>query len=166
MSKLFDEDASDRLLFQRLKKEWDEKLRASGFVDIENNHHKNPLLHKWHDSLFRIQYSSESFAAKQEYYRRATVFLHHFPFHTQKAITKKHDKSCSSKRGCVFWCPRWIEIYLDKKIWSLHADGLPLREIATVISDVEKIKRNKDQIQKVINRLQKAMKEWIFDDDD
>ena len=102
---------------KELLKEWDFKLKESGFDDLEGS------LTNTSNSCFsdgrmstarRLEYYSDS----EEYYRSAGIFLHHYPFAS----------------------PR------DKWVWRLHSEGLATRAISSetkvYIKTVQKIIRD------------------------
>lgn len=105
-----------------LKRIWYAKLAKSGFEDIEVPDSKNELLKRWHAADFakRAQ-TPATFFAKQEYFIKATEFLNWYKFASKKEL----------------------------KIWTLHANGATLREIAKAT------KLKKDKVHRIIKRLLK-----------
>lgn len=84
-----------------LQKIWYEKLKKSGFVDIEDTNSSKQYLKSWHSIYFHCRYTPQSFEEKQEYYRRAGIFLHDHKFDSR----------------------------LEKAIWSLHSEGMSIQKI-------------------------------------
>jgi len=117
----------------RLIKVWDERLKKSGFVDIENR--KTGLLKKtggdvyWSPELYEspstnndLGYSSLTWKESQaEYYRVASQCLHEYEF---KSIR-------------------------ERIIWQLHAEGISDYEI------VKEINSTYRKVRYVIEQLQK-----------
>lgn len=88
--------------FQKLKKQWDQKLAKSGLEDIENQHAEEPFLKTWDDQYFRRRFTAESAEARQSYYYQALQFLNNYKFASAR----------------------------DRKIWEMHAEGIAFRDIA------------------------------------
>lgn len=93
-----------------LQDEWDQKLRDSGFEDIEDRHSPREMLKTWHSTQFARRFNKERFDARRDYFDRATHFLHSHPFRS----------------------------VLEKTIWELHSEGKSLREIAKETGKVSK----------------------------
>ncbi len=116
--------------FKNLKKEWDLKLAASGFEDIEAN---DGQLKTWNRLRFTTQFfqrGTQFFEAKAEYYRIAGQFLYDHKFKNAR----------------------------EKLIWTLHAEGLSLREIAARIKATG-VRINKDAINRTVSALKTVMLE-------
>jgi hypothetical protein len=124
-----------RQKLEELQKFWYKKLKTDGFQDIETTHLRRPLLKSCHSNYFQIRYHPDVFQAKEEYYRKASIFLWEYSF----------------------------ESPLEKEIWKMHAEGLSLREIASILKD-QKTKTNKDKINKTVVKLAKIMKSLILND--
>lgn len=108
---------------QKLKKLWDKKLKASGFIDIEEQGYSDPLLIDWDSHYYKCRYTKETFESKQYYYQQASLFLESYEFESNR----------------------------EKKIWSMHSEGLPLREIA------KKIRTTLYQVHKTVRQTSKIM---------
>lgn len=110
--------------FKALNEKWQQKLSDKGFKDIET---PNEKLRLWHSEYFanKKRFDPEVVEARQNYYRIAGQFLNEHPF------------------KCAF----------DRKVWTMHADGMGIREIAA------KIKRPglKDKIHTALKRLEIEM---------
>ena len=85
---------------KKLIQQWDKKLAKAGFEDAESR--ETGLLHRWDDMYYRRRYTEQTFAAKQRYYQLCTNFLNDGHFESE----------------------------LDKRVWTLHSEGLSRREIA------------------------------------
>lgn len=110
--------------FKKLQSKWYKKLEKSGFEEAENTALESNPLKKWHSSYFQaVSHGAENAIFKQEYFRLAGIFLHDYSFETRK----------------------------DMKVWALHAQGLPIREIARLC------KTQKDKIHKTIKLLTREM---------
>lgn len=118
-----------------LQKIWYKKLKDSGFVDIEDTNSPKEFLKTWHSSYFISRYTPEAFERKQMYYRLCSHFLWAYPF----------------------------ESNLEREIWRMHSDGIPLREIATQLRS-KKIKLNKDNVNKIIVKLVQIMRTFQSED--
>lgn len=89
--------------FHALQKEWDKKLKASGFEDIEplnDNGSRNTPFLKQHSIRFAERYNPGT----EEYYRLAGQYLHD-PVEAE-TLTEFE---------------RWL--------WEAHAEGIPTREM-------------------------------------
>lgn len=109
--------------FLALNAEWSKKLKENGFGDAENNHPTNPYLNEWESVYFQIRYHPQDFEAKRRYFELASQFLHTYRF--KKSI--------------------------ERKIWSLHAEGVSVRVSAVRLG----IDRNK--VHNTILALRKIM---------
>lgn len=80
--------------FKRLQKEWYDKLKASGFKDIENGRESNCV---WQDAHVINNGKYNRFYSNVDYYRQAGIFLHHFQFEspTDRAVWDLHTNGCT-----------------------------------------------------------------------
>lgn len=62
---------------KKLQREWDEKLKKSGFQEIENR--ENGLLKVWHSYHFQKQ-DQGRIESQSLYYEKAWEFFHRHPF--------------------------------------------------------------------------------------
>lgn len=119
--------------FKRLEKLWYKKLEKSGFEDLErgSGSQDKPLRSVSADefNLFLNRTQHGGFHFKQEYYRIAGHFL--------------HDNRFESK--------------FDKKVWSLHAQGISIRKIVKILK-LEKIATYRKEVDETIRRLANKMK--------
>lgn len=93
-----------------LQDEWDAKLKASGFEDIEDRDSPREMLKSWHSTIFINKFDSARFAAKQKYFEMVTHFLNAHTFTSD----------------------------LEHQVWLLHSEGKSLREIARETGKVSK----------------------------
>lgn len=122
--------------FKKLQREWDAKLKASGFEDIEQRHDGN--LKTWASArVFKEKRNGEYYENKavyyqsvEEYYRLAGQFLHTYKFDSDK----------------------------ERLIWEKHADGMSMNEI-TAYMKKRRFKVYRCLVQNVIQKLAKEMKE-------
>lgn len=117
--------------FKKLKKEWDQKLKESGFEDIEfdENH-----LRKHDDYMFRnrlAKYGPTFFEAKQQYYRLAGQFLENHKFEDSD----------------------------EKLIWQLHSDGVSGRDIVKELKKRGISPSYREHVDKVIHKFRELMLE-------
>lgn len=109
--------------FLKLKKLWDRKLLKSGLNDIEDQNSPNEFLKRWDSSWFKSRMEPAEFKAKETYYQNAEWFLSVHKF-----------------------LPG-----LDKKIWTMHATGFELLEIA------KKLKCTRNKVYTCLQRLRGLM---------
>jgi hypothetical protein len=98
--------------FEALKTVWYEKLEKSGFVDIEETKGSKDYLKTWDSQWFltRFQESSLKFEARQEYYNIVQNYVNNL---------KREQLNFFNNEDIEF------------QIWTLHANGRSLREIAS-----------------------------------
>lgn len=116
--------------FKELQAQWYQKLKESGFEDIENT--DKGCLKMW-SSTFQHEktiHSSQAFHAKQAYFYEAT--------HSSQQFLD---------------CPLFFDP-IDQRAWRYHCDGLSLREISLKLNQ-SGYKTNKDIVNKVINRCKR-----------
>lgn len=92
--------------FKKLQKLWNQKLRDSGFEDIEEEKYPD-LLKSWQSHYFFIRYTPEQIEEGLDYFKMATHFYWNFA-------------NFENKR--------------DKEIWRLHSEGIPRRRITDIIN--------------------------------
>lgn len=114
--------------FSQLKAEWYAKLKASGFVDIEQDESKlvTWALYIATNSGRESQIERE---AKIEYTSMAARFTHDYKF----------------------------SIELEKVIWEYWANGLSVREIETVLNKAG-ISIKKSKVWNIVHKLELIMK--------
>ncbi len=121
--------------FQQLQQEWAQKLKSSGFADIEQD---EDHLKQWSD-YFKNQYSIDEFEAKKEYFEMAERFFMEFDF---KRVVKTK-----------------AELSFYKRVWRRHYQGMTTAKIALkldvtyakVQACLNKLKRNMFKLYKVTN---------------
>lgn len=96
--------------FKKLERIWYEKLRRSGFKDIENNHVRGKPLKQFEGSYFKARYSPLKFESQQQYFTMASQFLHEYQFQTE----------------------------FERQVWGLHVEGMHLRQIAKIVKKRKK----------------------------
>lgn len=92
--------------YKTLKNEWYEKLRESGFHDIEQDEFR--FKHVSHASYFGREIVRRNYHAKSEYYSMAGQFLNTHKFSSE----------------------------LEKVIWEYHTHGISMRNIAKLLKKV------------------------------
>lgn len=110
--------------YKALRDKWYAKLAKTGFEDIEDVNSPRQMLKAWHSSDIPRKARSGGFIAIQDYYSRATEFLNNYIFESK----------------------------FELKVWTLHADGQSLREIA------KQCKCGKDKVRTIVLKLQKESK--------
>lgn len=118
--------------FKKIQKEWYDKLKKEGFEDIEDVHEKTEYIRIWHSSYFQTKYHPQVFEAKRTYYELAGQFLEASPH---------------------FRFELYFQCEIEKTIWEMHAQGIPVRTIA------KKLKAKVCQIHKIIVQIRKVMME-------
>lgn len=118
-----------------LQKLWYEKLKLTGFVDIEDTSSPREYLKTWHSSYFIHRHTPESFQSTQDYYRRASQFLYEYPYFKR----------------------------MEKKVWALHTDGISMREIAERLDLLLSDGKGSKSVYTIIHKLELTMNEWEFD---
>lgn len=120
---------SDELM--KLTEIWYQKLKESGFKDIEQLDKSNEYrLKEWDSCYFHLRNDPDIFDIKREYYYQANQFLHSYSFKSET----------------------------DRHAWQLHSEGVGFREIAKSLRS-KGTRTNKDIVATVIRRLKRAMKE-------
>ena len=118
--------------FKKLNKSWQQKLKDSGFDEIEDIdprfENKEPYFKCWHSHHFFKSYTPEEFEEKQTYYRQVAHFYWHY----------------------LEFKNRW-----EKEIWRLHGEGFSRRKIAQVLKPKYKITDSSVQI--ILSKLKKVM---------
>lgn len=123
--------------FRKLAKLWDEKLKNSGFEDIERRGQVdvNEYFLKNYTSKDISQNLSPDRAVyneyKQNYFRLAGFFLHDYSFTNST----------------------------DKLIWDLHAQGKSMRRISRILKSAG-IHKATTQVKEIIHRLKALMLEY------
>ncbi len=114
--------------FMDLNKKWMAKLDKSGFEEIEDRESPNEYLKQWHDSKFAAARSLSQLEETRDYYLAATNLLNTFTF----------------KNG------------RDRKIWTMHSDGIPERQIAKTLRITDwRVRRLIQLLQPRIKRMDK-----------
>ena len=111
--------------FKELEKVWYEKLKEEGFEDIENLSVESRTLKTW-SNRFHIdkKYQADLEIAQQIYYEQARALIETETFYNEG----------------------W------KKIWELHSEGMPEREIAKLVP------YKKSMVHYVIHKTSKRIK--------
>lgn len=114
--------------FKKIQKEWYAKAKASGYEDIEEDSHGEQRLKKYVANYLWLKHRPDRYALQANYYRAAGHFLYDHKFKNE----------------------------LEKKIWTLHAEGVSVRIIAERLSK-EHYKISKWRAHTTIQRLTKIM---------
>lgn len=122
----------NKLKFEQLQADWYEKLKQSGFEDVEQN---EEYLKQYSSHNFQSGKNGKSqegilqnYESKQEYFRRAGQFLYEHAFENDVA----------------------------KMIWKFHSDGSPYRKIPGQLRPLG-IHKSAGQVQRIIYKLEAAM---------
>lgn len=112
--------------FKKLSDKWAKELKKSGFNDIEEKDSPREMLKRWDGAWIKqlVKGDAATFDDIQEYYLKCSHALN----------THKFKKP------------------LDKQIWKLYAEGLPMRQIATEVG------YSKSYVFNIISRLRKEIK--------
>lgn len=86
--------------FAALKKEWYNKLKETGFEDIEQD---DNYLKSWTSSLVKARNKGSYSESKAEYYRIASHFLHDHAFVSKKEqfIWERHSEGISIRNIAI-----------------------------------------------------------------
>lgn len=120
--------------FRDLKDQWYQKLKDSGFEDIEDTQSEKEFLNVWHSNVFQIEKTTHNFQSKQSYYYDAA-----------HALEIYRD------------CPLFFTDPSDQLAWELHCNGISLRNISKELNK-RGYKTNKDLLNKVINKFKKLIR--------
>lgn len=124
--------------FKEREAEWYAKLKASGFVDIENTSNPDRPLKDWHSTKFLSERSRIRQAEREEYNRMIETFLESGAINEICSSMVKHGRNKIGPKKA-------------KNILVLHVNGLPERKIA------KKVRCSRD----IVNRTLKKAKEWM-----
>lgn len=121
--------ANKKTEFNILKKIWDEKLKESGFKDIE---YKSGSIASGVPSSLRGATSNlrAKVESTEEYYRMTYHFLNDHKFESE----------------------------LEKVIWEYYTNGLSYRSISKILRTAGVSSFHKEEVMAVINKLEKLMK--------
>jgi len=114
--------------FKALQKEWDAKLKASGFDDIEDTTREDRPLKAWHNFRFKRTPIVQR-EATETYIDSAKALLLTYPFKNPT----------------------------HRRIWELHCEGKSRREIEEAISGFKKTYKHAN-IQFIINKIAREIK--------
>lgn len=119
----------DKKTLRNLQREWDKKLKDSGFKDIEDRESPREMLKSWHSTMFVHRFDEGRFTARQKYYELATQFLTSHNFQSE----------------------------VDREVWRLHTEGESLRKIAMELT-AQGTTMSKDGAMKIVRTLLRVMK--------
>lgn len=119
----------DQKTLRALRREWDKKLKESGFEDIEDRESPREMLKSWHSTKFFYRFDEDRFLARKDYFELATQFLGTHRFESE----------------------------IDREVWRLHTEGESLRKIANHLTS-QGSPMSKDGALKIIRALLKAMR--------
>lgn len=115
--------------FKQLKTIWDQKLKESGFVDIENTNHPEVPLNDWHTLKRKLKdITPDQIEATQEYYTKALHLLSSYEFENET----------------------------HRSIWVLHTAGKSKRKIEKAIKDLSPSYK-REQIANIIKIIEGSM---------
>ncbi len=120
---------------KQLQDKWKQKLKDSGFEDIEQ---EDGNLVSWHSMYYMLRYTSAEFAEKQEYYRLARHYLEAWPFDTdrQRRVWELMElgKTYGEIAKIIGVSSRTISTevssLLDRRVWKYYSEGQTMVEIA------------------------------------
>lgn len=116
--------------FAKLFREWNEKLKRSGFDDAEDFSLPEPALKSWHSLKWENERAEKRAHDAKTYFDLAQDALHTFPFKTD----------------------------VHRRTWELHCQGLSVRQIdETLHSQLLGYKgRTRANVHRIILAIQKA----------
>lgn len=115
--------------FKKLQKEWNKKLKASGFEDIENISPEHQSIRTPHSHYFFSRYTPEQIEETLNYYSECMHFYWHYT-------------EFKSKR--------------EKEMWFLYSQGMTRRKIADDMKS-RGFKVCHNLVQYYVGRLKKIM---------
>jgi hypothetical protein len=116
--------------FKKLFKEWNERLKQSGFQDAEDFNLPEPALKSWHSLKWENERAEKRSVEATHYFELAQDVLHTFPFKTD----------------------------VHRRTWELHCQGLSVRQISDRL-DFQLIGykgKKRANVQLIIAAIQKA----------
>lgn len=115
--------------YERIKDVWYDKLKKSGFKDIE---HSDESMNSGRPRVFRGASAKApvELQAIQDYYCMSYYFLNEYPFDSE----------------------------LDKVMWEYHSNGIAIRGIVKLINATQVEKTNRIRVWKTIQKLENIMK--------
>lgn len=111
--------------FKKLFQKWNERLIASNHDEIEDFSVDIPIPKQW--ALRYANMDREAFKAKEQYYRLARGFLFQHIFKNK----------------------------VHYRIWELHTEGVPIREIANILG-MKKLR--KSMVSRIVLEIRKELK--------
>lgn len=104
---------ADKKEFKELQSEWYNKLKDSGFKDIEQ---EDGNLKIWNSSFFQRRYPPDVFIAKASYYRMAEHFLNAYAFSApiDKLVWELHSNGISYRGIIREASKKGIKLYKGK----------------------------------------------------
>lgn len=120
--------------FKALQKVWYDKLKESGFEDIEDTNSPHEYLKTWHSSYFQIVHEPIAYEHKKVYYEQASAFLHEYFTDHQYGLFDK---------------------FRPDLVWELHVQGVSVREIA------KRLEMKACRVHLIITDIKKKMMERL-----
>lgn len=96
--------------YKKLEKVWYEKLKLTGFDDIEDTRTEQRMLKEWDFNFFRNQFNDIEYESTLGYYESAKHLLASYSFKDETHM----------------------------KVWELHCEGLSERDIAGQVGKYKK----------------------------
>lgn len=127
---------SDKL--EKLQAKWNQKLKDSGFEDIEQ---KDGNLKSWHSMYFMCRYSAKEFAEKQEYYRLARQYLEYWPFKSERQkrvwdmmeVGRTYKEMAKSLRTSTSTISAEVASLLERRVWAMYVSGATMAQIGKAL---------------------------------
>ena len=112
--------------FTKLEREWYQRLKNSGFRDIEDTNWESPshrLLREWHSTLFCRAEKVAAKESREAYQAQIDYLLNHENFLEICALVTQFK----SNRG------KNVTAEQAARVWELHADGMTEYEIGRLL---------------------------------
>lgn len=123
--------------FNALDKKWKNKLKKSGFNDIEQD---EDHLKQWHSRYFMSRFHPNTFKSQQEYYQLAGAFLHEYAFATplERMVWECHSEGMAIKQ---------IYNHLVEQDCKMHLSGIRrvVKNLTKIMVDQCQSKKNSSQ---------------------
>lgn len=124
--------------FNNLQNFWYQKLKETGFQDIEDTQSEQRFLKQWHSRYFFIRNTPEEYQENMDYFDMSLHF---------------------------YWNYADFQNQREKQIWWLHCQGMSRREIAADFIS-KGIKISDSLVQIIVARLKKIMHSQLWSSND
>lgn len=128
------------MVSKSLQREWDERLRASGFDDAEQS---DGHLKIWHSQFFSVRYFRYNMTWPESLVKNNANSI---------VFQAKHDYYLCAERLLTTYN---FESDLAKKVWELHQDGVAMHNIVKTLRNKGLGKIYADKVFNIITTIAK-----------